>query len=61
MGEVEGVEFGAKDGVLFLAGPDLDAIWSIIERVVRQCPLRPGYALLRANEPATMDKPFDLS
>lgn len=44
--DVDGVEFGATDGVIFLRGPDCKRMWTIVQPFARACPLRPAHATL---------------
>lgn len=50
-GELDGNEFGGGEAVLYMYGQDKDRLWAAIESDVRQFPLRPAYALLRAGGP----------
>lgn len=59
-GEFDGNEFGGGEAVLYLYGPDKDALWRAIEPQVRACSLRPAYALLRAGGPDVEAEQLDL-
>ena len=50
-GELDGNEFGGGEAVLYMYGPSTDALWSAVEPVARDFPLRPAYALLGAGGP----------
>ncbi|MFC9688275.1 hypothetical protein ACFTSF_07010 [Kribbella sp. NPDC056951] len=49
-GEFDGDEFGAEEVVLYLYGPDADALFSTIENLLRASSLRPMHAVLRYGE-----------
>lgn len=50
-GEFDGNEFGGGGCVLFMYGPDADALFSSIEPIIRLSPLtRDGYAIKRYGE-----------
>ena len=59
-GELDGNEFGGGEAVLYLYGPDKDRLWAAVESEVRQFPLRPAYALLRAGGPEAAPERIDL-
>lgn len=44
--DVDGVEFGATDGIIFLRGPDCGRMWTTVQPFARACPLRPAHAIL---------------
>lgn len=48
VGEFDGDEFGGGEAVLWMFGPDKDRLWSAVEPLARQFPLRPAFALLVA-------------
>ena len=50
-GEFDGNEFGGGKAVLFMYGPDKDRLWSAVEPIAREFPMRPAFALLRAGGP----------
>ena len=59
--EVSGVEFGPRDGVIFLRGSDNERLWSHVEPFARACPLRPAHVIFRrTNAVDTMTERVDL-
>ena len=63
-GEFDGDEFGDGQCILFMYGPDADAIFSAIERILRESPhSRGGYVIKRygeATDPTAKEVRVDL-
>ena len=58
VGELDGHEIAidGNDGFLFLYGPDADALFAVIEPILRKSPVMPGAdATLRYGDPDTAD------
>ncbi len=58
VGELDGHEIAidGSDGFLFLYGPDADALFAVIEPVLRKSPVMPGAdATLRYGDPDEAD------
>jgi hypothetical protein len=50
-GEFDGDEFGAGECVLYMYGPEADRLFSVIEPLLKNCPLASGgYAIKRYGE-----------
>ncbi|MDO0915208.1 hypothetical protein QQM39_31635 [Streptomyces sp. DT2A-34] len=47
VGEVDGNEFGGGEAVLYAYGPDAEALFRIMEPMLRSLPFRPAYFVLR--------------
>ncbi len=59
--DVDGVEFGATDGVIFLRGPDCERMWGILQPFAQACPLRPAHIILhRKVEGVSVKERIDL-
>lgn len=50
VGEVDGNEFGGGEAVVFAYGPDADALFEVMEPVLRGLPFRPAYVVLRRGD-----------
>ncbi|MGD9494869.1 MAG: hypothetical protein AB7Y46_01035 [Armatimonadota bacterium] len=51
-GVLDGNEFGGGQCVLFMYGPDADALWAAVEPLLREfAPARGGYAVKRYGPP----------
>ena len=59
-GELDGKEFGGGEAVLYMYGPNKDALWGAVEPVARDFPLRPAYALIRGGGPEVEPTRIDL-
>ncbi|WP_189779720.1 hypothetical protein [Streptomyces tauricus] len=53
VGEVDGNEFGGGDAVVYTYGPDADALFKVLEPILRSLPFRPAYVLLRRGDVET--------
>lgn len=47
VGEFDGNEFGGGEVVLYAYGPDADALFGVLEPILRGIPFRPAHVLLR--------------
>jgi len=47
VGEVDGNEFGGGEAVLYAYGPDADALFKVMEPMLRSLPFRPPHVVLR--------------
>jgi len=60
-GEFDGNEFGPEGVVLYMYGPDADALWSAVEPVLRGAGLSDGsHAIKRFGEPGAPEVRIDL-
>ncbi|MEU3791895.1 hypothetical protein AB0F07_19130 [Streptomyces fructofermentans] len=50
VGEFDGDEFGGGEVVLYAYGPDADALFAVMEPVLRGLPFRPAHVLLRRGD-----------
>ena len=56
VGELDGDEFGEGECVLFLYGPDADALFAVVEPLLRASPhARGGFVLKQYGEPGDPD------
>lgn len=55
VGEVDWVELGDTGGAIRLSGPDGRRLWEAIEPTASDCPLRPGWVLIRAGDRSAPD------
>ncbi|MEU9912362.1 hypothetical protein [Streptomyces sp. NPDC051001] len=53
VGEVDGNEFGGGEAVLYAYGPDAEALFKVMEPILRRLSLRPAHVLLRQGSRAT--------
>lgn len=61
VGEFDGNEIGPEEAVLYMYGPDGDALWAIIEPILRAAPLGEGsYATVRYGEPGAEERRVEL-
>ncbi|MFJ8996392.1 hypothetical protein ACIRQH_39080 [Streptomyces sp. NPDC102279] len=63
VGEFDGNEFGGGEVALFAYGPDADALFAVMEPVLRDLPLRPAHVVLRygsASEPSAGERLVEL-
>jgi hypothetical protein len=61
VGEFDGNEIGPDEALLFMYGPDADALWSVVEPVLRDAKLGSGsYAVLRYGPPGARESQVDL-
>ena len=62
VGEFDGNEIGADGAVLYMYGPDADALFAAVEPSLRAAPLGPGsYALKRYGDPGASESRVDLT
>ena len=62
VGEFDGNEIGPDGGTLYMYGPDGDALWEIVEPVLRTVALGPGsYAVVRLGDPGARERRIDLA
>ncbi|GAA3010735.1 hypothetical protein [Actinokineospora diospyrosa] len=52
-GEYDGDEFGGGEVVLYMYGPDADALFATVEPLLRREPRFPGHAIVRYGESGT--------
>ena len=52
VGEFDGNEFGGGEAVLYMYGPDADALFEVVEPILRAFPARPAWCVLRYGEAA---------
>jgi hypothetical protein len=61
VGEFDGNEVGPDDAVLYMYGPDGDALWATVEPVLRAAPLGEGsYAIVRYGEQGAQEKRIEI-
>ncbi len=61
VGEFNGNEIGPEESVLYLYGPDGDALWEVIEPVVTAAPLGEGsYVIVRYGEPGVRERRVEI-
>lgn len=60
IGELDGDEFGEGTVTLRIYGPDLDALWSKVEAILKTYPARPAHAELRDGGPEQPARRVDL-
>ena len=61
VGEFDGNVMGPDGAVLYMYGPDADAIWNAIEPVVRAARLGPGsYVVKRYGDPGAPESRVEL-
>jgi hypothetical protein len=61
VGEFDGNEVGPDEALLFMYGPDADALWRVVEPVLRDANLGSGsYAVLRYGPPGARETRMDL-
>ncbi|WP_260844905.1 hypothetical protein [Streptomyces sp. SLBN-31] len=53
VGEVDGNEFGGGKAVVYAYGPDADALFKVIEPILRGLPFRPAHVVLRRGDDAS--------
>ncbi|MGW1211496.1 hypothetical protein ACWD5F_17890 [Streptomyces sp. NPDC002499] len=53
VGEVDGNEFGGGEAVLYAYGADAEALFEVMEPILRGLPLRPAHVVLRQGSSAT--------
>lgn len=53
VGEVDGNEFGGGEAVLYAYGPDAEALFTVMEPMLRVLPFRPAYVIVRRGDRAT--------
>ena len=57
VGEFDGNEVGPDEALLFMYGPDANALWRVVEPVLRDANLGSGsYAVLRYGPPGARDR-----
>src|SRR4051812_28496827 len=57
VGEFDGNEIGPDEAVLYMYGADGDALWAVVEPVLRAAPLGPGsYAIVRYGESGARER-----
>jgi len=57
VGEFDGNEIGPEEAVLYMYGPDADALWAAVEPALRAAPLGEGsYAVVRYGEPGARER-----
>ncbi|MEU2735014.1 hypothetical protein ABZ656_06090 [Streptomyces sp. NPDC007095] len=47
VGEVDGDEFGGGEAVVYAYGPDAEALFKVMEPILRGLPFRPAHVVLR--------------
>ena len=60
VGEVDWVELGDTGGAIRFSGPDGRRLWEAIEPTASDCPLRPGWVLIRSGDRSVPDEVFAL-
>jgi hypothetical protein len=61
VGEFDGNEIGPDEALVFMYGPDADALWRVVEPVLRDANLGPGsYAVQRYGPPGAHEAQIDL-
>ena len=63
VGEFDGNEFGGGEAVLYMYGPDADALFEEVEPILREFPVRPAWCKLRygeAADPTSIERRLDL-
>ena len=61
VGEFDGNEIGPDGALLFMYGPDADALWRVVEPVLRDGNLGSGsYAVLRYGPPGARESQIDI-
>ncbi|WP_037767418.1 hypothetical protein [Streptomyces sp. 142MFCol3.1] len=63
VGEFDGNEFGGGEVALFAYGPDADALFAVMEPVLRDLPFRPANVVLRygsASDPSAAERRVEL-
>jgi hypothetical protein len=53
VGEVDGNEFGGGEAVVYAYGPDVDALFKVLEPTLRSLPFRPAHVILRRGDNET--------
>ncbi|MFC8826249.1 hypothetical protein ACFT9I_12965 [Streptomyces sp. NPDC057137] len=53
VGEVDGNEFGAGEVTVYAYGPDAQALFGVMEPILRSLPMRPAHVVLRQGSPET--------
>ncbi|MDQ0582486.1 hypothetical protein [Streptomyces rishiriensis] len=53
VGEVDGNEFGGGEAAVYAYGPDADALFTVLEPVLRSVPFRPAHVVLRRDDNET--------
>lgn len=62
VGEFDGNGIGPDGAELYMYGPDGEALWEIVEPVLRTAGLGPGsYAVIRFGEPGARQRRVDLA
>lgn len=62
VGEFDGNVMGPEGAVLYMYGPDADALWTTVEPVVRSANLSAGsYAVKRYGEPGATEVRIELT
>jgi hypothetical protein len=62
VGEFDGNGIGPDGAELYMYGPDGEALWQIVEPVLRTAALGPGsYAVIRFGEPGARQRRVDLA
>ncbi|MFE1507564.1 hypothetical protein [Streptomyces sp. NPDC058726] len=50
IGEVDGNEFGGGEAVVYAYGPDADALFKVMEPILRGLPFRPAHVVFRRGD-----------
>ncbi|MFE4817826.1 hypothetical protein ACFRFU_15655 [Streptomyces sp. NPDC056704] len=53
VGEVDGNEFGGGEAVVYAYGPDVDALFKVLEPTLSSLPFRPAHVILRRGDNET--------
>ncbi|MFD7706766.1 hypothetical protein [Streptomyces sp. NPDC059786] len=53
VGEVDGNEFGGGEAVVYAYGSDADALFEVMEPILRGLPFRPAHVVLRRGDDAS--------
>ena len=62
VGEFDGNAIGPDNAELYMYGPDADALWTVVEPVLRAVGLAPGsYATIRYGTPGARETRVELS
>ena len=63
VGQIDGNEYGGGRVALYAYGPDADALYAVMEPLLRQIPFRPAHVFLRhgsASDPTAAEHRIDL-
>lgn len=63
VGQIDGNEYGGGRVALYAYGPDADALYAVMEPLLRQVPFRPAHVFVRhgsASDPTAAEHRIDL-